>query len=420
VIRPQLDLKGSGGVRQVGPGGLLIGRADECGLRLDSMLVSSRHAHISVDATGWWIEDQQSTNGTLVDSKTIHARTPLRLGSKIEIGDETLQVAAIRGAEAISVRRDPVWSGHRQPNRASPAAHPGKPVQRGGTMLTDAAAVHELALKDGMLTIGRDACNDIVINDPNVSRFHAELRVDRARRELSDLGSCNGTRLDGRLIERVAVTAGSEIGIGAFRLVLTDTKVRTRPVAGRLSARGIQQHVKGGACVLQPTDLDLVPGEFVAVIGEAGSGKSTLLKILAGVARPSGGSVLLDDDELALRLPDLGYVPQSDILHRSLTAREALTYGARLRLPPDTAPGDIDSVVERVLRDLDLLDHANTQIGNGLALLASCCSTSPVQVSTFVSRASSRTSCTSSPSRIAPWSRSRTAPHFCSSSIGCS
>jgi ABC-type multidrug transport system ATPase subunit len=119
--------------------------------------------------------------------------------------------------------------------------------------------------------------------------------------------------------------------------------------------------------VLHTTDLRLMPGEFVALIGEAGSGKSTLLKILAGVTRPSVGSVLIDGEELALRLPDVGYVPQADILHRSLTAREALTYGARLRLPPDTRPAEIDGVVKGVLHDLDLAQHADRQIGTGLS-----------------------------------------------------
>ena len=55
--------------------------------------------------------------------------------------------------------------------------------------------------------------------------------------------------------------------------------------------------------VLTGIDLELVPGDYVAVMGESGIGKSTLLNLIAGLDRPDSGSIVLDGVELA-RLDD--------------------------------------------------------------------------------------------------------------------
>jgi putative ABC transport system ATP-binding protein len=68
-----------------------------------------------------------------------------------------------------------------------------------------------------------------------------------------------------------------------------------------LSARGIGKTVKSGdsdLVILRDIDLEVTPGEALAVLGASGSGKSTLLAILAGLDTPTAGTVQLEGTEL--------------------------------------------------------------------------------------------------------------------------
>jgi putative ABC transport system ATP-binding protein len=101
-----------------------------------------------------------------------------------------------------------------------------------------------------------------------------------------------------------------------------------------LSAKGIGKTVKSGTSdlvILRDIDLDVTPGEALAVVGASGSGKSTLLALLAGLDTPSVGRVHLDGQDLfaldedqraELRGRLLGFVFQSFQLLPALTALE--------------------------------------------------------------------------------------------------
>ncbi len=101
-----------------------------------------------------------------------------------------------------------------------------------------------------------------------------------------------------------------------------------------LSLRGVGRSLPSGGRmlkILDGIDLDVRRGDFLAVLGPSGSGKSTLLALMAGLDRPSTGTVLVDgepidrlsEDRLALlRRHKIGFVFQSFQLLGNLTARE--------------------------------------------------------------------------------------------------
>src|SRR5262249_3805537 len=63
-------------------------------------------------------------------------------------------------------------------------------------------------------SLGSHASNDFVIEDPSVSRFHSEIRVDGQRVSVADLGSRNGTAVDGVAIEKAYLRDASIIRMG--------------------------------------------------------------------------------------------------------------------------------------------------------------------------------------------------------------
>src|SRR5581483_5177005 len=84
-----------------------------------------------------------------------------------------------------------------------------------------------------------------------------------------------------------------------------------------------------------------------------------LLRVLAGLTKPSAGSATWDQRPTVSAVQALGYVPQRESVHDRLTTREALSYGASLRLDGNA---DIGSRVETVLDELGLAGQADTLI----------------------------------------------------------
>ena len=76
------------------------------------------------------------------------------------------------------------------------------------------------SLNKPAITIGREAGNDVVINDPQVSRRHASLTWDGRQFIIQDLGSANGTFVNGvRLTAPQVLQQGDVIGLGPTALL---------------------------------------------------------------------------------------------------------------------------------------------------------------------------------------------------------
>jgi ABC transport system ATP-binding/permease protein len=315
-----------GGLRLPLEATLEIGRDPSCTVPLDDERASWRHLRVEPKNGRLELIDLDSKNGTFLNGARMDP------GPVFVSSDALIQIGSTRA----------------RLRRATPSTAEGRgPFRR----------VH---FRNRALRIGRAPDNDVVLEEPNVSWHHAELRPGSPP-TIVDLGSRNGVRLDGQLIRGESGLRPDAIaGIGPFALHLDGGELVISDEHGaRLIASGVSVDI-GERRILQPTYLSVAPGEFVALIGASGSGKTTLLKCLAGVKDPSSGQVLVGTDPIDLRSTEVGYVPQTDVLHDRLTVRETLMYTARLRLPSDSSRAECAVAVDEVLEELRLGEHAET------------------------------------------------------------
>ncbi|WP_260294775.1 FHA domain-containing protein [Sedimenticola hydrogenitrophicus] len=86
----------------------------------------------------------------------------------------------------------------------------------------DDALVDEVPIDKQIVTIGRDAESDLQLNDPSVSRHHATIRRIYTDLYIEDLGSTNGTQLNGRAVTKHVLKPGDQLVIGSFLLDMLD------------------------------------------------------------------------------------------------------------------------------------------------------------------------------------------------------
>jgi ABC-2 type transport system ATP-binding protein len=120
-------------------------------------------------------------------------------------------------------------------------------------------------------------------------------------------------------------------------------------VSAVLSVRGIAKRF-GEREALRGVSFDARAGELVAVLGPNGAGKTTLLSIIAGIQRPSAGSVSRGPSEV-------GWAPQQPALYSKLSVAENLRLFARLEKVPDP-----EAAVERMLSQTGLSDRAGERL----------------------------------------------------------
>jgi ABC-type multidrug transport system ATPase subunit len=126
---------------------------------------------------------------------------------------------------------------------------------------------------------------------------------------------------------------------------------------------------QNGAIGLRNVFVSEGPGKLIGIMGASGAGKTTLLNVLAGLEKPSKGSIKINGIDIHLDKDNIhgviGYVSQDDLLIEELTVYENLYYNTRLCFGNATE-ADINSRIDRVLADLGLDQRKNLRVGNAL------------------------------------------------------
>nr|WP_202492935.1 FHA domain-containing protein [Streptomyces sp. SID7813] len=254
------------------------------------------------------------------------------------------------------------------PQQQGPGGAAGAPPVHGDRSPT---TFHQFSL-GRVMRIGRALENDLVVSDLQVSRNHAEFHsTPDGRMEIRDLGSHNGTYVNGQPIAKGGTQLlgpTDVVGVGHSTFQIVGDRLEEFVDTGEVSfsARHLTVTVDGGKQILKDVSFGVPEKSLIAVIGPSGSGKSTLLKALTGYRPADQGEVLYDNRNLYKQFAELrqriGLVPQDDILHKELTVKKALKYAAKLRFPADTTGAERNARIDEVLRELKLDIHKDKKV----------------------------------------------------------
>ncbi|MGE7390595.1 FHA domain-containing protein [Streptomyces sp. NPDC004126] len=381
-----------------------LGRDPQGDVVIDDARVSWRHATISWNGRSWALEDHGSTNGTYVHGARVQ-QTELVPGTPVHLGNATdgprLNPSAAQAqqpayqapaqqqayqaqgqAPAQQPQQQPAWD--QQPQQQQPYVPQQQGGGAGGGIPAQQAAAapgyagdhrspttfHQIAV-GRVMRIGRALENELVVSDLQVSRHHAEFRSTGGRFEIHDLGSHNGTYVNGQPLPKsgTALLGPNDIvGVGHSTFKIVGDRLEEFVDTGDVSfsARHLTVTVDGGKQILKDVTFGVPEKSLIGVIGPSGSGKSTLLKALTGYRPADQGDVLYDNRNLYKQFAELrqriGLVPQDDILHKELKVSTALKYAAKLRFPGDTAESERSARIDEVLRELKLDIHKDKKI----------------------------------------------------------
>jgi RND superfamily putative drug exporter len=178
------------------------------------------------------IEDLGSSNGTFVNGRRLEDATPLHPGDTIKCGSSTLLVEAEDAARTDTAVRDtpPDFTAVRQPPMRDDLTAPRTAPTAGGQARPELRVVagklagETIPVTSEAVVIGRDASGPAALDgDPELSHQHA--RVSRANGSfvVEDLGSTNGTFVNGRRIDEPTVAhSGDAIWLGASTLMVME------------------------------------------------------------------------------------------------------------------------------------------------------------------------------------------------------
>src|SRR6266540_2840661 len=224
VEREVVTLTVDGRRHEVAKRRTLIGRSKECDVQIDDPSASRKHAELRQEGTAYWVVDLDSTNGLEVNGMRTQ-RAKLDHGDKITIGFVVLLylfIWRIVRAAAKDVRL-PQESMILSPGHAAAAGLVQPAPTVGALVVLKSPALEEgerYELDSAALTMGRGSPNDIELHDDEfASARHARVEPRRDGVWLEDIGSTNGTFVNGTQIDRPRrLTPGDVIRVGETNL----------------------------------------------------------------------------------------------------------------------------------------------------------------------------------------------------------
>lgn len=186
--------------------------------------------------------------------------------------------------ESIEAGDAPTTSGFRLTVLAASAAHP---APDGETTFDGTSS---------RCAIGSHPSNDLCLGDPRVSRFHCEILVDGPDARVRDLGSRNGTVVDGVRVVEAFLRSGSVLKLAGVSLRFdVKEQVRRIPISARKSFHGVVAESMAMRTALATVERAAVSDTTVLLEGETGTGKGKVAEAIhRGGARAKGPLIVVD------------------------------------------------------------------------------------------------------------------------------
>jgi len=242
----------------------------------------------------------------------------------------------------------------------------------------------------GAIVVGRDPGCELVVGDDQVSRRHVRVVSDGGSATAEDLGSTNGTYVDGRLATGAeALRPGARIQVGDTLIEYAadvDT-TRARPIVSAFEQQtraetlppappeaekkwngievyGLIREFKGGFRAVNELYLRVHPGEIYGFLGPNGAGKSTTVHMLTTLLPVSGGTAHVAGYDVATNAADvratIGVALQEASLDPLLNAYEHMELQCSMqRLPKKEWKSRGEELIERVT----LTEAADRRVG---------------------------------------------------------
>jgi ABC-2 type transport system ATP-binding protein len=352
---------------------IVIGRDVGADVVIGDIEVSTNHASFTPADGGLTVQDLGSTNGTFVNGERVSGPQELRAGDRVQVGGTILE---LRGPEPIAPSAKSI-APQLQVTRARQI--PKVPLL---LFLTGQQEGSSIPVGEPVV-IGRDpgAADVILDQDTEISRRHAVFSPAGAGITLQDLGSTNGTFVNGqRITGTVALRGADKVQLGSTEIEVklmgeaplepAPTPATRSPTAqlGTVTPNSIEVEglVKqfGDYRAVDGISLHVDPGEVYGFLGPNGAGKSTTVHMLttlipptAGVARIAGFDV---DNQGAQVRTTIGVALQAAALDAQLNAWEHMALQTALQgIPKNERKARARELLDRV----KLTDVAGRRVG---------------------------------------------------------
>src|ERR1700677_1159628 len=241
----------------------VMGRSPSCSLPLDEPLASREHANVVFESGTFWVVDNGSRNGTMLNDEKITTKKELRDGDEIGIGATRIKFVLDKTSEDdADDDKTRVASAADLKDEAAPGQAVVQKKEIGDVDVK--LRIVEGPLAGGVfrnwespLTIGRGLNNNVVLVDDAISTAHAQIVQEGDDYFIEDLKSSNGTFLDGVKVQKNKLSNGQKIKLGVSTLIFetVDLRQKRKTTKTALYAVGALIIVVLMAKFLRPPDI---------------------------------------------------------------------------------------------------------------------------------------------------------------------